>query len=245
MDRESRFPAPWNSSRLGFILPSANAVFEPEVGWCLPRTVTAHFSRVRCRRDTQEEIYGMIDHVPRAAAELSDARVQVISFACTSGSFVGGADYDVRVCNLIEGVTRTPAVTTSGAVVAALHRLELSKIALLTPYEAWINQKEVEFLAAHGIEVLVDIGLGLPEPNQIEGVSAAEIWDAVRRLDRPEVEGVFVSCTDLPVLALIGDLEAELGKPIVSSNQATLWASLRAAGCSIPIAGFGQLLRLP
>jgi len=168
--------------------------------------------------------------------------VNVIGFACTTGSLDGGPGYDRRIIDTIERETGIGATTTSTAVVNALQELRLRRLLLISPYEEWLNAKVIMFLESSSIQVVAAVGFGLPGVREIEAVTPEEILDAARREDRPEADGVFISCTGFRGLEAAEIVEQALGKPVVTSNQATIWEMLAIVGIGDPIPGFGQLL---
>lgn len=234
---------PWDA-RLGVLVPSANAVMERDAAMLLPALpggVTAHFARMKLTRDDADQIEGLIDHVPTAA----DAGVDAIAFACTTGSLIRGLGYDDRICQIITEVTGSPATTTSTAVVDALHALGIAHPVLVSPYEEWLANKVVQFLAGHGVEVVGNHHRDLPEPRDADAVTPEEISRAAREAidaagDR--ADGVFISCTGFRGLEACALIEDELGLPAVSSNQATFWHLLRLVGITPGVTGFGRLL---
>lgn len=232
--------------RLGLIVPSGNGVLEQELPSMKLGGLSTHYARVRLRTTSPAELAGMLAQVPAAAASLGDARVDVIGFACTTGSLFGGPGYDQQVVARIrEAVPDVAATTTATAVVQALRACGMTRVTLLTPYEEWLDDIEVAFLEAHGIQVLKVHGLGLPESRDIEAVAPADIARAAIALDTPRADGMFISCTNLRALPVVEALEQRLGKPVVTSNQATLWAMCGLAGVDGRLRGYGRLFRHP
>ena len=235
--------AEW-TARLGVMIPSGNAVFERDARMVLPQTITAHFARMKLTRDEPDQLSGLIDHVPGAAGDLGDAGVDAIAFACTTGSLDGGLGYDRRIAEIIERESGVRATTTSTAVVEAFRALDARRLTIVSPYEPWLNEKVRSFLVDSGFEVAGVEGFSLPEPRGIEAVTPGQIAAAVRALDEDEVDAHFISCTDfrgVEAASLLGD---ELGKPVVSSNQATLWRLLAMVGRVGDARGLGALVRL-
>ncbi len=117
---------------------------------------------------------------------------------------------------------------------------------MATPYTDATNEKEKSFLEIHGIKVVAMAGLGLNgTPEGIQRVSLvppAEVYAHARAVDRDDAEAVLICCTDFATADVLAPLEAELGKPVISSNSAGLWAALRKAGINDPIEGYGRLL---
>ncbi len=231
-------------ARLGVLVPSANIVMEPEIYRMIPEGVTAHFARVWITEDTPEELTNMIDHVPRASTELSHALVDVYGFGCTSGSLVQGLGYDQKIIAKINAVTGKPATTTSTACIQAFKALGVKRISLVTPYEEWLNLKEKKFFEDNGIEVLAMKGLGLRDAEAIASVDPGHIYRMAREIDRKKSDGIFISCTDFQAVPALQAIEDDLGKPVFSSNQVTLWAMLKLAGVRIPVPGYGRLLTM-
>jgi len=229
-------------ARLGILVPSANIVMEPDMYRMIPEGVTAHFARVWITEDTPEELEKMIDFVPRASIELSHALVDVYGFGCTSGSLVKGLGYDQEIIARIKKETGKPATTTATACIQAFKAYGIKKISLATPYEKWLNEKEKLFFEGNGVQVLAMDGLNLPEAEAIASVDPGRIYRMAKSVDRPEADAIFISCTDFRGAEAIHMLEQDLGKPVFTSNQVTLWAMLKLAGVKSPIAGYGRLL---
>lgn len=164
--------------------------------------------------------------VHTATRDLLVPEPEVVAYACTSGSFVGGAAGERALIDVMLAAGAPAAVTTSGAVVDALHTLGVSRIAIATPYVEAITDRLAGFLDEYDVEVVASAGLGLH--GQIWKTAYRDVIDVVRAADRPDAEAVFISCTNLPTYDVIGPLEADLGKPVLTANQVTLWAALRA-----------------
>jgi len=146
-------------------------------------------------------------------------------YACTAGSFINGLAGEQALTAAMTLAGGAPAITTSGALLLALTALGVTRIATATPYDADVSLGLTSFLAEGGVEVVATADLGLR--HSIWTVDPEGTRELVRRADRPDAEAVVISCTNLPTYDLIADLEAELGKPVISANQATMWATLR------------------
>ncbi|MEB3366286.1 maleate cis-trans isomerase family protein [Saccharopolyspora mangrovi] len=168
--------------------------------------------------------------VHAATRDLLVPEPEVVAYACTSGSFVDGAGGQRRLVEVMREAGAPAAVTTSGALVEALEVLGVSSLAIATPYVVSITDRLCSFLGEHGVEVASSVGLGLH--GQIWKTCYADVVEIVRKADRPEAEAMFISCTNLPTYDLIGPLEQELGKPVLTANQVTIWAALREMGLS-------------
>jgi maleate isomerase len=178
-----------------------------------------------------------------AAQSLAMAQVSLLVFACTSGSFILGRGWDQKISDGIVQSTGIPTVTTSTAMIEALLILKAKKIGLATPYSEEITQREVDFLEHYGFEVVSSSCLRIVESSEIAAVPLDRVADLARAALSPKAEALFISCTNLHTMQLLDALEEELGIPVISSNQATLWWSLRNTGHKRPLKCAGSLLR--
>lgn len=175
----------------------------------------------------------------RATREVCEIGARAVVYACTACSFVGGVARERDLCAAMLEQGAPAARTTAGGVVDALRTLGARRVAVAHPYVATVGRRLGEFLTESGLTVVSSIGLGL-QPAEIPAVPYARVAELVRAADHPVAEAVFVSCTALPTYDVIAPLEQELGKPVVTANQATIWALLGAVG--VAAVGPGQRL---
>ncbi|MDH3233514.1 MAG: aspartate/glutamate racemase family protein [Alphaproteobacteria bacterium] len=234
-------------ARLGVIVPPTNTVNEAEWQRMAPTGVSVHATRMPLHTDTETDAgeRALYADLEQAVQDLSSAGMDVIAYGCTAGSMVRPltrlTDYMTKLCN-------RPTVATAPAIVQALQALGASKVSVATPYHDVLNAHEKAFLAANGIETLAIAGLGIGaggahEYTQIARRPASDAFDLAVSVDRAEAEAIVISCTDFATLPIIDRLEQTLGKPVVTSNQATFWAALRASGITDHLDGAGRLLR--
>ena len=183
------------------------------------------------------------ENVGPASRDLGSARVDVIAFGCTSCTYFVPADEIRQTMTRMSGA---PAVLTSDAVLEALKSVGARRIALATPRTEFVNRRETEWFEEQGFEVVSVQGLQMGE-TALERANIGRVPPEVAfrlgtAVDRPDADAVFISCTNLPSLPIVGRLEQELGKPVITSNQATFWRALRMMGSKVKIAGFGRLL---
>ncbi len=176
--------------------------------------------------------------VASSTKDLLSTGAAVHAYACTSGSFLRGMAGERELVQAMTEVGAPAAVTTSGALLSAFTALGVSRVAVATPYHPDLALPLHGFLAEAGLEVTGSAHLGLT--RDIWKVDYETTADLVRRADDVRAEAVLVSCTNLATYELIERLELELGKPVVTANQATMWASLRALGRNA--VGAGQRL---
>ena len=239
-------PHPYgHRARLGVIVPPTNTANEAEWARMAPDGVTIHASRMPLHADTSSEAGKRVHYadLEKAARDLAQARVSVIAYGCTAGSLVNPV---TQIAECMTGWTGTPAVTTAQALVEALRALGARRIAVATPYHDALNEHERHFLGEQGFDVLHIAGLGIGaggahEYSRIIEVPLEKVYAHALACNRPAADALLISCTDLPTLPLISRLEAQLGKPVVTSNQATLWAALRRAGVADEVQHAGML----
>jgi len=184
------------------------------------------------------ELLGDEAGIRSAAQQLKTVAPSAYAFACTSGSFVNGRAGEKAIAAALAEAGEAPAVTTSGALVAALTKLGVGRVAIATPYDAEITARLQRFLTESSMEVTGVAHLGLS--SKMWTVPYTRTADLIRQANSNDAEAIVVSCTNLPTYDLIAPLERELGKPIVSANQATVWAAL--ALCGLAAIGPGQRL---
>jgi maleate isomerase len=230
--------------RIGIIIPSDNTAMESEFHTLLRsiQGVSIHASRVFMEELSIENLLKMNKNVRRAAEELKTAEVDVIAYGCTSGSFVKGLQFDKEIITEIETQTHIPATTTSTAVIEALKALHVKKVAVGTPYPDEINQLETVFLEKNGFHVTSIKGLAIAPDVDIGKQEPYIAYKVGKSVNTKDAECIFISCTDFRSIEIIDALEKTLGKPVISSNQSTLWHILTLANLGIHIKGYGTLL---
>lgn len=237
-------PYGWRA-RIGLIVPSTNTINEAEFWRMAPRGVTVHAARATSVGEFSEAYFQRLREAgQRCADDLATAEVDIIAYGCTSGSIL--CPLEEIVAELTER-TSIPAIATAGSVISALRALGAKRVSVATPYVDFINEREIEFLVQHGFAVPALHGLRLGETQAerraIGRVPPEHVYRMARACDRPEADAIFISCTNLATLDVIEQIEADTGKPVVTSNQACFWNCLRSLGIPDTIPGHGRLLR--
>ena len=215
-----------------------------------PRDVTVHGHRLWMTNDhaTEESLQIMNGEIEAGARYLATASVDVIAYGCTTGSFYKGADSDKEVVELIERAAGVPAAVTSPSVVEALRSFGANKISVASPYPAWNNEKLRAYFEAQGFEVLNMESEPWAAEAGNQGINDQDpevIVEFAAKACLPEADALLCSCTAWRSLEVVEELERRTGKPVVTSNQATIWSSFRLAGIDQPLPGFGSLLESP
>lgn len=235
--------------RIGLITLASDSSVLPEYSRVMPNDVAVYAAPIVLPRGevTATALSEMLkgDQLERAAELLVWTDVDVIVFACTSGSLVHGVGWDREIAGRIERASGRPATTTTTTVLAALRAVGATSLAIATPYLEEINTIERRFLEASGFAVASIGGLGCATDAEIGRLEPADAVSLVERVDTPEADAVFISCTNFHCLSAIASLERQPGKPVVTSNLAGAWAALRQIGIADTIPGYGQLLHLP
>ena len=229
-------------ARIGMLLPSVNQAAEPQIGALLPDGVSLHTTRMKLMSSREEHVREMISDVERSATLLADADVDLIVFHCTAASMFAPG-FDDAIIDRIVNATGRNATSTSKACLGAFEAFGAGKITLTTPYIQETNDREVAFLESHGIEVLSETGMGIAGDGAAMLAVEPEEWRRrVNAQDEPGSDAAFVSCTAVRAIEAIESVEADIGKPAVTSNQAMLWHALRLLDIGDPVPGYGRLL---
>jgi len=230
-------------ARLGMLLPSGNAAAEPQFAAMLPAGVSLHTTRLKLVGSSEQELLAMTERVEDGAALLADAGVDLILFHCTAVSMWDAA-LERALPERITAATGVHATTTSRGVLAALRALNARRIVLVSPYIDAINAREQAFLEAHQIRVLSATGLGIAQASDMISPEPGDWYRLVCAKSSPEADAYFISCTAVRSLEVIEPLERDLGKPVVTSNQAAAWHALREMGIRDTPSGCGRLFDL-
>ncbi|MDW3682133.1 Asp/Glu racemase [Cupriavidus sp. CV2] len=238
--------------RIGQIVPSSNTTMETEIPAMLrareailPERFTFHASRMRMHRVVREELEAMNREGLRCAAELADARVDVMSTACLVAIMAMGPGYHRQVEEDLRRVARenhceAPVMTSAGALVAGLKALGARKIALMTPYMRPLTDAVVAYIEDEGIEVLDALSFEIPDNLEVGRRDPMQLLDDVKRLNTGNADAVVLSaCVQMPSLPAIQLAQDRLGLPVTSTAVCTvrqMLGHLRLAA-TVPQAG--------
>lgn len=207
--------------------------------------VAFYESRVANSAEITAETLAEMDGRIAAAVELirPGEHLDVVAFGCTSASMVLGEERVFeRIREARPGVACTTPIT---AARIALDALGARRVALLTPYERPINDAMSHYLKARGVDVVSVGSFEHRDDNEVARIDRASLEHAVLELGRdPDVDAVFVSCTSLRLADAIAEIEAKLGKPVLSSNHALAWHALRLGGVEDRLPQFGRLFTI-
>lgn len=241
--------------RIGQIVPSSNTTMETEIPAMLrlregiaPERFTFHSSRMRMKKVTKEELAAMDADSDRCALELSDARVDVLGYACLVAIMSMGRGYHrVSESRLRERTVANggaaPVVTSAGALVQGLQTLGAKKISIVTPYMKPLTQLVVDYIEHEGVEVKDAISLEIDDNLEVGARDPRALIEISKRLDSAGVDAVVISaCVQMPSLASVQPVEDRLGLPVLSSSVATTYQMLKTLGLSTRVPEAGALL---
>jgi len=229
-------------AKLGYVLLATEQTVQDDVMRLRPPGVGIHFTRAAIPDSiTSATLAAQADLLADCAATLlPDGSLDVVCYACTSGSLVIGEE---RVfAELRRGAPGAIATSLISGVMRALRRLGARRIVVATPYLDEVNRREVDYLERAGFEVLSLCGLNLEKDSDMVRVAPDYIAEFALAQDRADADAIFVSCGALRTLEVVGEIEARAGKPAICSNQAMIWDCLRLAGIDDRFAGYGRLL---
>lgn len=226
-DRHACRSADLPSARVGLIIPSANRMTEPQFIRYAPAGLAVHVTRARIAGKWRKPIGELAGTIAEAAGALADSGPDLIVYHCTDSSMREGRDGERRILDIVREASGVDAVSTSALVVEALHAVGAEKLVIVSPYQD--NTVIIGYLQSCGFSVVSDAALRLPG-HQASG-AVPELW-VKATLDRAcaAADGYFLSCTNTTQIEAIEELETALGRPVVSSNQAVLWGTVRRLG---------------
>ena len=231
-------------ARVGLIIPSVNTFSEPQFNHFAPEGLGIHIARARVAGEWKRPLPEMKDDIASAAKLLSDMHPDVIVFHCTDTSMTQGPQGEGKILDIVKDATGIDAMATSRLVLDALQTLGMKKVVLLTPYKS--NKAVIDYLTAAGVTVVHDVALGLVA-KEFGRITPADWTKLAQDNDRPEADGIFLSCTNTTQIEAIADIEQKLGKPVVNSNQAVLWGCMRRLRDKVkpaaPMPSLGQLMQ--
>jgi maleate isomerase len=230
----------------GALIPSTNTTVEIEYSHLLPADVCqAHYARVMTSSENKSPFAPPLDSdVDYQSKALGTARVEIIALIQTSACLFAD-DYDDTACARITAASGVPAITSAMAIGEAMRALGARHVALVSPYSEEVNARARRYFEEkHGLKIAALEGFAAKDSYMIGQLGPENARDAFARIDRPEIEAFIVPGGNFPTMASIPAWEAEFKKPVVTTNQAAVWAMLRRIGAKDRIPGLGRLLEM-
>ena len=207
------------------------------------KEIDLYSNRIHCYNPlTNETLKKMADDISDVTREiLPDQKLDCVAYGCTSGTIAAGYSSIYEKVNLAKPNTKVTTPITSA--IKAIKKFNINKISVFTPYTDEINQSVVEYFKKENIEVVSLSYFDIASDLDIGKVDPDHLFEVLTKIDLSKSDGLFVSCTALPVLSLIDKLEKKLGRVVLSSNQTLIWDTLNEINYNKNIDGFGQLFK--
>ncbi|MDA7477100.1 racemase [Candidatus Pelagibacter ubique] len=207
------------------------------------RDVDLYVNRIHCYNPlTNETLAKMADDITNVTKDiLPDQKIDCVAYGCTSGTIAAG--YDVIEKNVKLAKPEAKVTTPITSAIKALKAFNISKVSVFTPYTKSINDSVINYFNKENIAVNGLTYFDIESDLDIGKVDEEYLFEVLSKINLEDSEGLFVSCTALPVLSIIDKLEKKMNKVILSSNQTLIWESLNAIGYKNSIEGFGKLFK--
>jgi maleate cis-trans isomerase len=228
--------------RIGLLVPSSSSVQEQDFRRVLPEDITLHVARMRLSNVAADSTLRIVQEIEVESQKLADVDVDVIIFPATAPSSRNGIGYDQELIKRISAASGKPATTASTALLEALRVLAIKRISLGAPWSAPVNETVAAFIEANGVEVLAQETLGLVRNLEIGLLDPQTALDVGRCVNRSEADAVILACGNWSTFSIIDQLERDLRKPVLTTNQVSLWHALKMMN-ERPLSGLGVLLR--
>jgi maleate cis-trans isomerase len=228
--------------RYGLLVPSSNSTQEPEFAQALPDFVSLHVGRLPWARIDADTVLRSVEELEFECCKLADADVDVIVLGIAAASVAKGKGYDEQLIQRMEDASGKPATTAATAFRHALSALGVRRVAIAAPWSKAINVTMVDFLVAHGIEVVHSELMGYVQNTELGRVDPETAYEFGRRADRAQAQAVIIPGGNWPTMSIAGRLEQDLGKPVLTNNCVCIWDGLKKIGCHTSIPGYGRLL---
>ena len=229
------------TARVGLIIPSSNRMVEQEMVPAYPAGVKAHVTRLRMTGVHHVPVEQLLPRIEDATRALIDARCAVVAFHCTANSMEGGETGEAKILATLVRAGAARATTTITAIRRAFDALAARRIVLITPYSAATTEHEAQFLRHAGYDVIYARGFALGGSDAY-CATPAQFWrDRLIDAARPDADAYLISCANISMFGVIEEIEARLGRPVVTSNQAVIWDTVSQLRVSARGDGPGRL----
>ncbi len=230
-------------ARIGVIAPLDDKV-EYAFNKYAPQGVSFDSTRLSFPGPTPEGLVFLSDQLEEAARMYKKSHHDVVLFGCTSGSCIKGYGFDKECIERIERACGWPGLTTSTSVLEAFRALGLNRTVVMTPYPDDTNEAEKKFLEDNGIEVTSITGIGFNRVGEFSHPDKMHLYRNAKKLKTEGADVFFLSCMGLATMELVQVLEEDLGMPVITSHQASLWACLRKSRVNDKLPNLGRLFTI-
>ena len=227
--------------RIGLLIPSSNSTQEPEFYTSLPEGCSLPVTRLTLETIEENSTLRIVEEIEEGARKLSHADVDIIVLAATAPTSRNGMGYDRELIERITKASGKPATTASTALIEALKEIGAKKIVLGAPWSDAVNARSAKFIEDNGFEVLDQKAIGIVANREVGRLDASTALDLGAEIDRPDADAIMLACGNWKTFPIIEELEARTGKPVLTTNQVSLWHVARMLGLP-PVNGLGRLL---
>jgi maleate isomerase len=241
--------------RIGQIVPSSNTTMETEIPamlrareLILPERFSFHSSRMRMKKVTKEELEAMDRDSDRCADELSDARVDVMGYACLVAIMSMGTGYhrqsEQRLhARTVQNGGAAPVVSSAGALIEGLHAMGAKRVSIICPYMKPLTKLVVDYIESEDIHVHDYCALEIPDNLEVGARDPLALLDIYKNVSLQGIDALVISaCVQMPSLAAVPLVEAQAGIPVVSAAVCTTWKMLTMLGLETRVPDAGSLL---
>ena len=205
------------------------------------KDIDLYCNRIKCYNPlTNETLKNMANDIPKVTENiLPDQKLDCVAYGCTSGTIAAGYQSIFEKVNLAKPNTKVTTPITSA--INALKSLKIKKLSIFTPYTDEINKSVINYFRKENIEIVELSYFDIASDLDIGKVDPQHVFDTLTKIDLTNSDALFVSCTALPVLTIINELEKKISKVVLSSNQTLIWDTLKEINYNNKIEGFGEL----
>jgi len=229
--------------RVGLLVPSSNSTQEPEFLQMLPESVSLHVARLSLSRIDPESTVAIVAELEKESRKLADAAVDIVVLAATAPSTRLGKGYDAQLIRRMEEASGKPATTAATAMLDAFAALGVRRVALAAAWSEATNKWVAAFLESHGIAVPSQVAMGVVSNNEVGRLDPDTAFQHGRKADCGDADAVFLACGNWWTASIVESLERAVGKPVLTTNNMTVWHALKKLGVREGVPGFGRLLR--
>ena len=234
-----------SNPRVGLIALASDFMIEKDfINVIKNKDIDFFVNRIECYNPlTKENLIKMSEKVTEVTNNiLPNEDIDCIVYGCTSGTIAAG--YKSIEKKVKAAKPKAKLTTPSSAVIKALNKLDIKKIAIFTPYSKKLNDEVVNYFSNEGFKITSNSYLDIKADYDIGKVDQEFLYNTLSNIEIKDADALFISCTALPVLNIIDKLEKKLNKPVLSSNQALIWDSLESIGKNNSVTGFGKLFNI-
>ena len=230
--------------KIGILVPNINTTMEMDFHRLAPEGVSVHTGRISWQRpeNSVESLKELKLNTLTAAKDVAAGRVDLIVYGCTAGGVLEGPSGDRQIVEMITRETKVPTITITMAMVEGLREVGIKKVSIASPFSEGVDRKLVEFLEGNSFRVMKLESLHQSDVWEYAKIAPFALYALGKKAFAPEADGVFIPCTQLRAVEIVEQLERDIGKPVVTAIQASMWLALKMIGIKSPVNGYGTLL---